>query len=409
MTLLADRGRAAPSARPFLDLSRLIHPMDVVTFQRDHWEKQYVVLQRNQPDYFADLLTLDGVDQALSASGVLLDHLRVVLNGKETPVSELSAEGRNGGTNSPEVLLEHYRNGSTIVLNSLNQRWEPLRRFSWGLGADMSSRIQMNVYLTPAGAQGFVPHYDMHDVFVIQVHGTKHWRLSRPPRELPLQHQPYDKSQPPPEVDDEFDLQVGDTLYMPRGTVHSATSNETASVHVTIGIHPVLYSQAIEGAIKRLTEQDIRFRRGFPIGFVNDEDRQRQATETLTELLDALRSSLSPDEIVADSVRTATSINAPTLRHHLTDLERLDQVDVNTHVWRRPGLRWQLTATDDVVDLHFHNKTMHLPAFVADELRYVAGTNGEGFTGAAIPGDLDEPSRVVLLQSLLREGFLTLG
>lgn len=379
------------------------------TFQRDYWEKQYLIVHRSEPDYFSDLLTLDGVDQALNSSGVLLDHLRVVLNGKETPVSDLSADGRNGGTNSPEVLLEHYRNGSTIVLNSLNQRWEPLRRFSWGLGAEMSSRIQMNVYLTPAGAQGFVPHYDMHDVFVIQVHGTKHWRLSRPPRELPLQNQPYDKSQPPPEVDEEFDLSPGDTLYMPRGTVHSATSNETASVHVTIGIHPVLYSQAIESAVKRLTENDVRFRRGFPIGFANDEGRQREAAETVTALLDVLRSALSPADMVAESVTAAASINAPTLRHHLTDLEHLDRLDIDTRLRRRQDLRWHMTVTDDLVNLHFHNKTVHLPAFVADEVRYVAATDGEGFTGTAIPGDLDEPGRVVLLRSLLREGFLTLG
>jgi ribosomal protein L16 Arg81 hydroxylase len=409
MTLLADRGQAAPSARPFLDLCRLIHPVDVATFQRDYWEKQYLIVHRTEPAYFADLLTLDGVDQALSGSGVLLDHLRVVLNGRETPISELSAEGRNGDTNAPEVLLEHYRNGSTIVLNSLNQRWEPLRGFGHGLGADLSSRIQMNVYLTPAGGQGFAPHYDMHDVFVIQVHGTKQWRLSRPPLELPLQSQPYDKSQPPPEVDEELTLHVGDTLYLPRGTVHSATANETASVHVTIGIHPVLYSQAIEGAVKRLGENDVRFRHGFPIGFANDEDRQRQAAQTITELLDVLRSTLSPADMVAQSVTTAASINAPTLRHHLTDLERLDQLDLDTRVRRRPDLRWHLTVVDDTLNLHFHNKTVHLPAFVADEVRYVAGTDGDGFTGSAIPGDLDEPGRVVLLRSLLREGFLTLG
>jgi hypothetical protein len=66
-------------------------------------------------------------------------------------------------------------------------------------------------------------------------------------------------------------------------------------------------------------------------------------------------------------------------------------------------------VTDDVASLDFHDKTVQLPASVADAVQYVAESNGEGFTPADIPGDLDEPGRLVLVRTLLREGFLTLG
>ena len=39
--------------------------------------------------------------------------------------------------------------------------------------------------LTPEGAQGFDPHFDTHEVFVLQVEGHKHWRLYGPGRVLP--------------------------------------------------------------------------------------------------------------------------------------------------------------------------------------------------------------------------------
>ena len=35
-------------------------------------------------------------------------------------------------------------------------------------------------YLTPPGSQGFAPHYDDIEAFVVQLEGRKHWRLYNP-------------------------------------------------------------------------------------------------------------------------------------------------------------------------------------------------------------------------------------
>ena len=43
----------------------------------------------------------------------------------------------------------------------------------------------MNAYITPESARGFEPHYDVHDVFVLQVSGEKHWSVHAPVREHP--------------------------------------------------------------------------------------------------------------------------------------------------------------------------------------------------------------------------------
>ena len=85
-----------------------------------------------------------------------------------------------------------------------------------------------NVYWTPKGTQGFAPHYDDVDVFILQVEGEKHWTLHSPLSEaeaLP-RHSSADFAQS--QLGDplaEVVLRPGDMLYLPRGTVHQAKSH----------------------------------------------------------------------------------------------------------------------------------------------------------------------------------------
>jgi hypothetical protein len=196
---------------------------------------------------------------------------------------------------------------------------------------------------------------------------------------------------------------------MPRGTIHWASSNEAASIHITMGIHPVLYSEAIMDALTKLFETDVRFRTTMPMGFAADENGQHWAAAHLTELISMLPDLLSPREIVETSAVRATSASLPALQHHLVDLEQAGNIRAGTLMRRRPGQQCYVRVSGDTVDLLFHNKSVQLPGDLAEELRYLAAVNGDGFTAADIPGDLDEPGRLVLIQTLLREGFLTWG
>src|SRR5208283_1139855 len=91
--------------------------------------------------------------------------------------------------------------------------------------------------LTPGNTAGFSPHYDTHEVFVVQVGGRKRWRIYEPPIVLPHRSQPFVRAgYAPPAPLLECELCPGDLLYLPRGYVHSATTSEGYSAHVTIGL-----------------------------------------------------------------------------------------------------------------------------------------------------------------------------
>ena len=98
------------------------------------------------------------------------------------------------------------------------------------LAADLGHPVQVNAYVTPPQSRGFDAHYDVHDVFVVQVDGEKRWRVHQPVHDSPLRDQPWTDhraaveaaAQAPPLVDTV--LRPGDCLYLPRGYLHAATA-----------------------------------------------------------------------------------------------------------------------------------------------------------------------------------------
>ena len=83
--------------------------------------------------------------------------------------------------------------------------------------------VGCSAYLTPRASQGFPPHYDDVEVFVLQLEGCKSWRLYE---------RPDASTAPAADATTEFSsedlglptacltLHPGDVLYLPRGVVH---------------------------------------------------------------------------------------------------------------------------------------------------------------------------------------------
>ena len=95
--------------------------------------------------------------------------------------------------------------------------------------------------------KGFAPHWDDVDVFVLQLEGSKRWRVFAPPteeQELP-RHSSKDFGGPAALKRAGYEaacldvvLERGDVLYLPRGFVHEAISSaEEASLHLTLSTH----------------------------------------------------------------------------------------------------------------------------------------------------------------------------
>ncbi len=159
----------------------MIQPMDFHTFFDEYWEKKPCHIKRSQRDYYRCLFSTNVFESLLKKSfiryGVNLDVVRYVDNEKEV----LTPDGRA----YPTSVWDFFNDGcslrllnphtySTEVWNLLSHLQE---LFTCGMGA--------NMYLTPKNSQGFAPHHDDIEAFVLQIEGTKRWRVYKPLQNLP--------------------------------------------------------------------------------------------------------------------------------------------------------------------------------------------------------------------------------
>jgi ribosomal protein L16 Arg81 hydroxylase len=390
-----------------MDLSSLIHPVDPETFRQDYWERQPLRIHRDDPNYYRSLLSLTDVDGILSLASIRSSQIRILREGKETPLGKNGTSGLIGTSGQLEEVYEAYRAGATVVLQFLHESWAPLWHLCQSLAAEFSAAVQVNVYLTPAQERGFNVHYDSHDVFVLQSEGVKHWSLYESPIRLPLKGQPYDaKTMAPGALLDQFDLKPGDLLYIPRGCLHAAESRDSASLHLTVGVNTVTWAAVVLRAIERIIEQDSCFRVSLPLGFARDRRLQEQAEVRLAELVAVLGERIEPVPAVQEAVEEAWLGRPPVLDGHLLDLEGMTAVGLATRVRRRPTVQWRLVAGEAGTALHFHGKAVDLPTQACAGLVFI--TEADEFSASDLPGDLNDAGKLMLVRTLLREGFLTI-
>jgi ribosomal protein L16 Arg81 hydroxylase len=168
--------------------ANLISPFSVEEFFHHYYEKNYLHLSRNTPTYYDGILNPDDIDLFFQNKSLPSSLLRVVNNGDELHPGKWTHT--NSSTVDNDKLFVLFNQGNTLIINAGDRSILKLINYCADLERELQLRLQFNIYITPANAQGFAPHYDDHDVFILQTTGTKIWRLYHSPIELPPQNNP---------------------------------------------------------------------------------------------------------------------------------------------------------------------------------------------------------------------------
>lgn len=383
-------------------LEWLINPFSKPTFFHEYWEKRPLVVKRNQPKYFSSLLSLEEVDRVLTTLD--LRYPNVTLKNADRNVT---AADYVQGDDSLDVakVYQLFEEGATIVLSYLDNVVPALTLFCRGLERGFSFPFQTNVYLTPARAKGFKAHYDTHDVFVLQVFGSKQWTLYGAPVELPLTQQGFDSSvHEGGEPRLEFELQAGDTAYIPRGVVHDARSGDALSLHITVGVLTYTWSDFLLEWVADAALSDSAYRKSLPPGFAGTEFDRTQAREILQSLLERLSAKSNFEAVLDRFADQFLAACPPILTGQMAQLSDLDRLTVNSRVVARRGVVYRLQADQTSIFIDCYGRRITFPAHAREAVRFALSQ--PEFAVHQLPGDWDDTSKLVLVRRLIREGLL---
>lgn len=396
-----------------LDFNSLISPTTPDQFFSEHWETKPLLISRGQPDYYSSLLAGSDLDYMLSvASSIDGNHVELMRTPKPLTKSEKKMAS---------AIYRAYRGGASLRIRGVNRFWKPMWTLCLRLQELFGSRVSANLYLSPANSYALDRHYDLHDTVVLQIAGTKNWRVSGAAVALPLEHIPLMQfersghdvryrggpvvqevvekySDPEPNA---FVLEPGDLLYMPRGFVHEAWTTENLSAHVTIGIYPTTWLDLITVALGQLGHKDVRFRKALPVGFANRGDAS--VAEEFKSLLKVVAEEANLSEAV-EELNTSLIWNQPAIAEGLLTADKSETIDANTEVERRPGFVCRFVIDGDFVRLAASHGEFSMPRFFEAAVRFVS--ENQRFAVGAIPGGLSERSKINLAQRLIDDGFL---
>jgi ribosomal protein L16 Arg81 hydroxylase len=382
---------------------------DVDTFLARYWGVGPLYRPGSGTDAFADILTLDGIDHLLAESGLRFPALRLVKDGETLAPSSYTKRARLQGRDLDDVIdpgrvYEHFSGGATIVLQALHRYWSPLSHFCRDLEITLTHPVQVNVYLTPPSSRGLDLHYDTHDVFVLQISGVKHWEVYGETFRYPLPHQKRTgKVTDPGDPAIDVELKPGDSLYIPRGFLHGAETVERESAHLTIGILSYTWLDVIN-ELMRAADQHDSFRESLPPGFAHSPERLAQEIPAkLKELTSWLQA--QDARLLAHHITTKfLSKRPPVLSGQLQQLLCLDALHDSSVVKRRPGATCMVQVDRDEMTLVLGDRRLHMPVSLEGPVRYLLDRGD--LTVKELAEHLDEPSRLVLVRRLIKEGLL---
>src|SRR5579883_2055394 len=368
-----------------LSLSTLVAPVTAEEFRTKYFERQPLIVNRRNPDYYDNLFTLEEFDAAMARTPEYVKVTNAVTN------------------KTNQYRLSDIRDGSTLVLDQLQKSDPKLGELCRVLSAQLGPRFQTNLYLTPPNGKGFTPHYDNHDVFILQVVGSKHWSVEKHRRRLPGR----DESIPDAERElrgelYKFVLEQGDIVYIPRGFVHAAECAAEPSLHITLGLLPFCWDELMVAVTKAAALKNEQLRYALPLGF-----QQEKRELFVNQLKAAFRAMTDPvflEGAIQQYMDEIISHYPLDIAGHVRDFFAPRPVRLDDVLVLRRGITFRAHLDGEAPRVNYGGRTITFLEIFRDALG--RALDGAAFAVRDLPGDLHDDERIAFAERLLQEGLL---
>lgn len=387
--------------------THLIYPCDPAEFFQENWEKKYLYISRKDDCYYKNILSDDDIDLFLQNKKLQAenDNFLLVKDGQKLDYEHWAKKRDKTNeylidTNKVFTLLNQ---GITLVINSGHKSIPKLINLCNSLEKELQFRVRTNIYITPPTACGLAPHYDEHDVCILQITGTKIWHLYHSPIKLPCNKNHKIKDFPSlGEPDFTVELQPGDLLYIPRGLIHQAFTTDKTSIHVALGLYPTYGFELLQELVE-LAQDNPTFRKAIPHGYTSNEDK-KLFKEEFRQLCQQLIQHLDVDALLERKDKQFIEAKGTEDSNRFQDWLNINQINLNTVLSRRKTIAFSTEKDAENIYIKFYNKRLVFPKFLAISLTTIISS--DSFTVKDIGGLINDKGKLDLAIKFVKEGFL---
>jgi ribosomal protein L16 Arg81 hydroxylase len=383
-------------------LAWLLHPISVETFLAEIWAKTHYHVARHCADYFETVLPGPSLTEDLVA--VFCQESSALRLMRETDKKGADSYRLDDGSLDLVGIRNDFADGYTIVLDGVERHIRAIAALSQSIEVELNFPVQVNAYITPPRSQGLVPHYDDHDVLILQIQGSKTWHIYEgvdvPPREIQREK---DKAVGIEDLPSPIDLQLeaGDVLYLPRGKVHEAETNSEPSIHLTVGVHAPTALMLAVGALYAQSFHDDRLNAQLPPRHLDDAD-QRAALDAL--MRDTVKTVEDPSALARGLDTLADVLVRRGRCPPVGPILNAVGIDEQTLVRKYQPLYSSVKAEPGGVTLQFASLSVGAGPDHKAAMEFVSRST-EPFRVGDLP-ELSERQQIELTRSLIVSGFL---
>jgi hypothetical protein len=234
---------------------------------------------------------------------------------------------------SPGRLTQQLRGGGTLIVDRVDEFYEPLSMLAEDLEFRLRVKVQVNLYAGWRSEPGFDVHWDKHDVFILQIAGRKHWKVYGYTRPFPLADDIEPNTAPPETPIWDGMLTEGSALYIPRGWWHAATPVDEPTLHLTVGLHKRKGLDFLKWYVDQL-RGEVPVRQDVPV---------LADARTRSEYAAAMRKIVAEswnESLLARYVEESGSMQRPRPRFNFPDVDAQrispSDLDARTIIWNSP-------------------------------------------------------------------------
>lgn len=227
----------------------MLAPMTAEDFFERHYDRQPLHIAGGS-DKFAPVFSWPVLNTLLNMPNIWTGAtVKIVRDDLTLPKEHFcrpvyGREGQMVMEADPAQVRAYLREGATIVLDFVESLSPAVASVAAAVQVWFGGPTTCNVYCSWAGNQGFGSHFDTTDVIVLQIAGSKKWRIYEGRFEHPVEAPGFETTGYPSEFHEQRkgavsmtpELSPGDLLYLPRGQYHDALASSEASLHLTFGV-----------------------------------------------------------------------------------------------------------------------------------------------------------------------------